>query len=68
MQKKYYMLAFIILLVSVAITFIYQVKHFSTGENDGLYLGVIVLAGIISYFVSKKMRQEHWFKTQSKKN
>ncbi len=68
MKKQIYMSGFLVLLLLIAVTFYFQIKTMSQGNPYQYYLlGVIVAVGGVSYYLSKRMKTEHWFINQGKK-
>ncbi len=67
MKKYFYMTIFGVMLALLAITFYVQVKTLGAGNNYQWYLlAVIVVVGIGSFYISKRMKEENWFKNQQK--
>ena len=67
MERKFYLIGNIGLLVIIAITFYFQVKAFGEpGIMQWLPLVVLGIVALSSFILKKQMNKETWFKEQQK--
>jgi protein-S-isoprenylcysteine O-methyltransferase Ste14 len=67
MDKKYYMILNVVLLVIIAITFYFQVKYFAQpGIVQWLPLVILGIVLLLSFISKRKMNKEEWYIAQQK--
>ena len=62
MKRAIYTIIHIILLLILAISFVFQVKAFGTEDPFQWYALIIIgIVGLTSYLTGKQMKKEPWF-------
>ncbi len=62
MERKIYMAFFALLLIAIIFTFFMQVQTLKLQDyKQWLWLLVILIIGLVSWLLSKKMKKEKWF-------